>query len=152
MGGGLSTNGGSPADPICLPTDPNFLKTSGGGNAFVYGTEFENDFFGPHSEDEDVPCAVCEVAPGSTSIMILGKTMCYNGWKVEYIGNLAAGPSGSAYHASAYFCIDLKPEYIASGEDKKNGNLLYEVTSKCGSLPCPPYHEGYPLSCVVCSK
>ncbi|XP_071126914.1 short-chain collagen C4-like [Mytilus edulis] len=153
MGGGYYKDPGGPARPICLPSQPNFLKTSGGGGAFVYGTEFQSGFFGPKAKYQDVPCAVCEVQAGSKTIMIPGRYKCYPGWKREYYGNLAAGYAKNNNHASAYICIDLKPEYIHGGNGGSNkANFLHDVVVRCGSLPCPPYHEGYPLPCVVCSK
>lgn len=91
MGGGYYMHPGGPARPICLPSQPNFLKTSGGSGAFVYGTEFQSGFFGPKAKYQDVPCAECEVKSGSKTIMIPGRYKCYPGWKREYYGNLAAG-------------------------------------------------------------
>ncbi|CAC5356441.1 unnamed protein product [Mytilus coruscus] len=153
IGGGYYMHPGGPARPICLPSQPNFLRTSGGTGAFVYGTEFQSGFFGPKAEYQDVPCAVCEVQQGSKKIMIPGRYNCYPDWKREYYGNLAAGYAKNKNHASAYICIDLRPEYIHGGSGRSNkANFLHEVIVRCGSLPCPPYHEGYPLPCVVCSK
>jgi len=36
-GGGVNGQTGSAAEPVCLPTDPNFEKTSGGDYARMYG-------------------------------------------------------------------------------------------------------------------
>ncbi|XP_071128191.1 uncharacterized protein [Mytilus edulis] len=149
-GGGWYNHPGAPAEPVCLPTDPNFLQKSGSNNAFIYGMEYESDTLGTKAIDNDVPCSVCHVQLGTT-IMIPGKTTCNKGWTLEYAGNLAAG-AVSHPAPSTYVCIDLNPEYIHHGSANYNGKLLYDVVGQCGSLPCPPYHEAYPLTCAVCSK
>ncbi|XP_071126903.1 uncharacterized protein [Mytilus edulis] len=149
-GGGYYAAVGAPAEPVCLPTDPNFLKTSGTNSAFIYGMEFQSKFFGSDALNQDVPCSVCHVQIGTT-IMIPGKTTCNKGWKLEYAGNLGAGYYGHAA-ASTYLCVDLNPEYLHHGSHDYIGKLLYEVVGQCGSLPCPPYRHGYPLTCAVCSK
>lgn len=149
-GGGYYNHPGAPAEPVCLPTDPNFLKTSGSNAAQLYGMEYESNTLGSKAVNNDVPCSVCHVLLGTT-IMIPGKTTCNKGWKLEYAGNLGAGNLGYPA-ASTYLCIDSNPDYIHHGSADKNGNLLYDVVGKCGSLPCPPYREGYPLTCAVCSK
>ncbi|CAG2188488.1 unnamed protein product [Mytilus edulis] len=71
-GGGWYNHPGAPAEPVCLPTDPNFLQKSGSNNAFIYGMEYESDTFGTKAIDNDVPCSVCHVQLGTT-IMIPGK-------------------------------------------------------------------------------
>lgn len=149
-GGGYYGHAGAPAEPVCLPTDPNFLKTSGSNNAYMFGTEYQTNFFNSKSVDNDVPCSVCHVQSGTT-IMIPGKTTCNKDWKLEYAGNLAAGNAGHSA-ASSYLCVDVKAENIHHGSANTDGYLLYEVVGYCGSLPCPPYHQGYPLTCAVCSK
>lgn len=117
----------------------------------MYGTEFETNFFGPKSFDEDVPCSVCEIQDGTQTIMIPGKNTCFNGWHVKYKGNLGSGYYGQKA-ATTFICIDESPDYLMSGESNTNGKVIFEVIAKCGALPCPPYHEGYPLTCVVCAK
>ncbi|XP_063415211.1 uncharacterized protein LOC134697100 [Mytilus trossulus] len=149
-GGGLYAHPGRPAEPVCLPTNPNFVKTSGTNSAFIYGAEYESNFFASNSVHQDVPCSVCHVQFGTT-IMIPGKTRCHKGWKLQYKGNLAAGAAGHG-GASTYLCVDFNQQYMHGGSADYNGYLLYDVVGQCGSLPCPPYHNGYPLTCAVCSK
>ena len=61
----------------------------------------------------------------------------------------------SAYYAhnkSNYLCVDKDPETDDGGVENQNGALLYIVEFVCGSLPCPPYTEGFEAACVVCTK
>ena len=134
-----------------MPTDPNFGKTTGGDYGRMYGAEFETNFWASNSDDEDVPCVVCRNPHTVSSIMIPGKNVCYSGWNLEYDGYLSSGNVGHAA-ASSHNCVDINPEYLTSGVDNKEGKLFYNVVAKCGSLPCPPYVNNYPLTCVVCSK
>ncbi|CAC5356435.1 unnamed protein product [Mytilus coruscus] len=122
------------------------------GTTFVYSGYTGGGYYAAHGApaEPDVPCSVCHVEFGTT-IMIPGKTTCNKGWKLEYAGNLAAGAAGHAA-ASTYLCVDMDPEYIHHGGHDYIGKLLYEVVGQCGSLPCPPYRHGYPLTCAVCSK
>ncbi|CAC5406469.1 unnamed protein product [Mytilus coruscus] len=147
-GGGHYNNPGSAAEYVCLPPDPNYVKTSGSDYGRMYGGEFDSNFFASNSDNEDVPCALCRTGRASSVIMIPGKNTCYNGWKVEYHGYLASGLYNHVA-ASAYVCVDLNPEYIIGGVDQHLGKLFYEVLTKCGSLKCPPYINNYPLTCVV---
>ncbi|XP_076081726.1 uncharacterized protein LOC143052556 isoform X2 [Mytilus galloprovincialis] len=78
-GGGRYTETGSAAEPVCLPKNPDFVKTSGGDNGRIYGAEFEGNEFGSNSNYQDVPCAVCRVNQASSIIMIPGKNKCYTG-------------------------------------------------------------------------
>ncbi|XP_076072045.1 uncharacterized protein LOC143043748, partial [Mytilus galloprovincialis] len=150
-GGGYYGESGSAAEYVCLPPDPNYVKTSGSDAGHMYGGEFDNNFFASNGNNEDIPCALCRTTQATSVIMIPGKNKCYNGWTIEYHGYLASGYHDHA-SASAYVCIDTNPEYIIGGVDEHYGKLFYEVLTKCGSLKCPPYINNYPLTCVVCSK
>jgi hypothetical protein len=83
--------------------------------------------------------------------MIPGTNVCNNGWNREYYGYLAPGYYGHIA-ASSNACVDVNPEYRISGVGNQNGKLFYSVLAKCESLPCPPYIDNHPLTCVVCSK
>lgn len=136
---------------LCLPDNPEIQNVSYTYRGIdIYGTEYETDFFGPHSSNEDVPCALCRNTVSSTSVMFPGRQTCYQGWSSEYIGVLAAG--SHSHTASEYICVDKNPEYLVSGKASINGHLLYVVNTKCGPLPCPPYEEDRKINCVVCSK
>ncbi|CAG2187058.1 unnamed protein product [Mytilus edulis] len=151
-GGGRYTETGSAAEPVCLPKNPDFVKTSGGDNGRIYGAEFEGNEFGSNSNYQDVPCAVCRVNQASSIIMIPGKNKCYTGWNMEYNGYLASNYYGHVA-AGAYVCIDIQPEYVSGGSSwNSNSKLFYGVVAKYGSLKCPPYIQDHPLTCVVCSK
>ncbi|CAG2212831.1 unnamed protein product [Mytilus edulis] len=153
-GGGSYNDYGAAPEPVCLPLDPDFNKTSGGGGdyAIIHGAEFDSNFFASNSAHQDIPCAVCRVKQASSVIMIPGKNMCYTGWNLEYNGYLATN-AYNEHGASSYICIDIQPEYVTGGSSwKHDGKLFYEVVAKCGSLQCPPYHNDYPMTCVVCSK
>ncbi|VDH96285.1 Hypothetical predicted protein [Mytilus galloprovincialis] len=149
--GGNYGEAGSAAEYVCLPPDPNYVKTSGLGYGHMYGAEFYGNFFASNAHAQDVPCASCRTTLSTSVIMIPGKNTCYNGWREEYHGYLS---SGAYYHAaaSAYLCVDINPEYIIGGVDRHLGKLFFDVLTKCGSLKCPPYINNYPLTCVVCSK
>ncbi|CAG2199577.1 unnamed protein product [Mytilus edulis] len=128
---------GGPSNMLCLPKDPELSNRTGSPNSRIYGTEFEGNNFAPGSANEDVPCALCRSS--SSSVMIPGRKSCYSGWKREYFGILASGCYDCK--ASSYICVDMNPEYIAGGERNNDNNLLYATSMKCGSLPCPPYHN-----------
>ena len=117
----------------------------------MYGVEFETNFWASNSQEEDVPCAVCRNPHTVSTIMIPDKNVCYSGWNLEYYGYLSSGHWNDVA-ASSYNCVDINPEYVPSGVSNQDGQLFVNVLAKCGSLPCPPYVNNYPLSCVLCSK
>ena len=45
-GGGRFDQTGSAAEPVCLPTDPNFGRTTGYDHGRMCGAEFESRFWG----------------------------------------------------------------------------------------------------------
>ena len=95
---------------------------------------------------------MCHAPYAITSIlMIPGRNECYSGWNMEYHGYLSSGYYGYA-SSSSYACVEINPENLIGGEKNENGKLFYPVVSKCHPLQCPPYHDDYPLTCVVCSK
>ena len=51
-----------------------------------------------------------------------------------------------------FVCLDEEPEAMPGSQHDFNGALLLAVEGVCGSLPCPPYVNGWELTCVVCSK
>ncbi|VDH99287.1 Hypothetical predicted protein [Mytilus galloprovincialis] len=115
--GGNYGETGSAAEYVCLPPDPNYVKTSGSDYGHMYGAEFYGNFFASNAHAQDVPCASCRTTLSTSVIMIPGKNTCYNGWREEYHGYLS---SGANYHAaaSAYVCVDINPEYIIGGVNK----------------------------------
>ncbi|VDH90187.1 Hypothetical predicted protein [Mytilus galloprovincialis] len=146
----LSSRYGGPSNILCLPNNPETSNITTVGRSLIYGTEYEETFFGAGAADEDAPCAVCRSHYTYASIMIPGRKSCYSGWKLEYHGYLASNHYG--YKASSYICVDNKPEFLQGGKSNQNGNLLFATATKCGSLPCPPYDDNFAVYCVVCSK
>lgn len=150
--GGLYSETGSSQDILCATQNPVFGKTSGYDFGHLFGVEYDNDFFAPHANGEDMPCAVCNRKSTTSSIMIPGTTTCYPGWHTDYHGYLATEYSNRASGAN-YICIDINPQFLVAGEANTNaGKLMGPVLVKCGTLKCPPYHANYPVTCVVCSK
>ena len=149
-GGSLYTDHGGAANHLCMPKDPELLPHQTRETAHVYGTEYERNFNG-NELDNDVPCSVCKTQ--RTSILMLpGRQHCYSGWVMEYTGMLVAGCLSHYESATKYICLDSASESLNHGSRSDNGNLLYYVSSRCGSLPCPPYVNDGTLYCVVCSK
>lgn len=148
-GGSYYGYGGSAAEFVCLPRDPDLTTKFSSNIAFMYGAEYDSTEFGYHNGD-DLPCSVCRSSVQSSVMMIPGKSSCYGGWSMQYKGDLVAGNYANAA-ASQYICLDEHPETLTGGRRDENGKLFYPVKAVCGSLPCPPYQNGRYLSCVVCT-
>ncbi|VDI30704.1 Hypothetical predicted protein [Mytilus galloprovincialis] len=141
VGGSYYSHSGADVDFLCMPPEPHYRKTtSHGQHAILYGGEFDKTF---------IPCAVCRKNKVSTVLMIPGKDTCYRGWNREYYGYLSH--RGFAARTS-FVCVHVHPEFIRGGGHNYDGKLLHPVIGSCGSLPCPPYVNNYPITCVVCSK
>ena len=150
MGKSFYTQNGG-VNYLCLPLDPDFpdnAKTGNQNGAYIYGVEYQTGFTGMN--DQDAPCAVCEVQGRSAVLMIPAKQSCPAGWTLEYEGLLAT--QHSTHKGAEYVCASNNPEPSHSGHTNDNGGMLYVVEAQCGSLPCPPYVSGHELSCVVCTK
>ena len=144
---------------LCLPMDSQWhmhsdsLSNNGG---FVFGAEYEPDprmdqFFGKGMGQQDVPCVVCNIRRRTSTIMIPGKTSCHAGWNLEYSVYLMPGWYNHDA-ATDYYCDDKDAEALPGGVANENGKLLHFVEARCGFLKCPPYKDGWELTCVVCSK
>ncbi|CAG2188042.1 unnamed protein product [Mytilus edulis] len=126
VGGSSYTGGGAP-NKLCVPKAPQWG---------IY----------------DDKCAVCHVTKATSTIMIPGRTSCYENWKMEYHGYLMAGYPGHKA-ASEYICVDGNPDHITKVPSWTDKSVLYSVYSKCnGATPCPPYVNGREMTCVVCSR
>ncbi|XP_053385267.1 uncharacterized protein LOC128550366 [Mercenaria mercenaria] len=155
---------GSPHDTVggasyvCLPQHPTWAKYVDGiqdVGGYISGTEYQiytatYSPFPQNMQDQDAPCVVCRTKR-PTTLMIPGKTDCYPGWTMEYIGYLMTEHS-THKDTSNYACVDANPEAVYHGEANMNGKLFYFTEVKCGSLPCQEYPDGRELACVVCSK
>ncbi|XP_063412559.1 uncharacterized protein LOC134695270 [Mytilus trossulus] len=151
-GGGYYDHTGSAVNYVRLPHDPDFIQgDTSGGYATIYGSEYQENKFGHNLVDNDVPCSVCRAITKSSVVMIPGKMICYCAWNREFYGRLAAG-FDDAKAASEYVCVDHQAQYIEGGGANHDGKLFQTVGAKCGSLPCPPYYDMAPMSCVFCSK
>ncbi|XP_061177852.1 short-chain collagen C4-like [Saccostrea echinata] len=156
-GGSYHTHKGAAIDPLCLPRDPEwgiYKDGNDGARAYVYGAEYELDFFPNHFTSlhhQDVPCAICLVQNRSVMKMFPARKTCYKGWNLEYHGYLMAGYHDHAA-STTYKSVDGNPDTLHGGQTGKHGYLFYLVEGRCGSLKCPPYVEGRELACAVCSK
>ena len=81
--------------------------------------------------------------------MIPAKLTCPSAWTKEYEGILMS--DHHTHKGSTFLCVDKYLDKVQGGYTNTNGGLLYVVEAVCGSLPCPPYIDGYELPCVVCS-
>jgi len=151
-GGSWHDHPGGAAEYICMPSDPQWEANSGTSNwAFVYGVEYTDSMAGTSHYNDDAPCAVCRTTTTSSVLMVPGRTTCYPGWKIAYKGFLAAGYYANKA-ASQYVCVDGQPEFVPHIGDDDDGKMFENVSSRCGSLACPPYIDHKNLSCVVCTK
>ena len=150
--GGWWNDKGSPTNYLCLPPDPDRSgKVSPSYYNALFGVEYESNFWGTHSHNEDAPCAVCASTSGSTLLMIPGKDTCYSGWTKQYSGYL--GTTNKEHPgAKEYVCVDQNPEYLNGGGRGDDGALFYPVIYQCGALQCPPYTGNEVVNCVVCTK
>lgn len=162
-GGGHYNQPGNGANTLCLPHNPDpapsdfpthFQNDDRASSGFLYGSEYQYTYRNV-AVDDDVPCAVCDVARASSVIMIPAKINCPTEWSIEYSGVLTSSVQHpSVHHIGEYLCVDMNAEYLSEGTRQQdyNGRLFYPVQAVCGSLPCPPYRSAQLISCVVCSK
>ncbi|VDH93743.1 Hypothetical predicted protein [Mytilus galloprovincialis] len=153
-GGAWYDYSGSAVITLCLPHNPDVinedLKKNPFYKDFLYGAEYQDNYFAENLDGNDVPCAVCRAKHSSSILMIPGKTSCSGSWKIEYNGRLASGHYNH-HTGSQYVCMDMNPEVLEKGSTDHNGKLFVGVQAKCGSLSCPPFHDNVMVSCVVCS-
>jgi len=151
--GGDRSTYGSAAEYVCLPHNSG-ERSANGPQAYIYGSEYQDNVLGNNLFDKDVPCAICISNMANNILMIPGKSVFVNGWKKEYNGRLASQASNQADFEAAgqYVCVDHNPTPLEGGSDNKDGKLFYPVHAVCGSLRCPPYVNNELLTCVSCSK
>lgn len=154
-------NTGGGVELLCLPRQPSWGKKSSSriGHAFLYGTEYEIHgtnsrlLFNKEIGGQNAPCVVCQSVGRLVALRIPGRTNCYSGWTEEYRGYLF-----SEYHnhvrSTDYTCVDSDPEFVQGKQSDTDGRLLYPVEASCsgGTLPCPPYQDGWEIACVICTK
>ena len=151
-GGSWYDHTGAAAEFVCLPPDPDLTTKYTSSYALIYGAEYDTSDFAPRAEDgNDLPCSVCRSTVGLSVLMIPGKASCYDGWTLQYHGDLVAGNHADKA-ATQYICLDEHYETLTAGQDNHDGKLFYPVKAMCGSLACPPYHNNRYLTCAVCTK
>ena len=140
----------------CVTEEPENFDFGPGtvDHSYIYGAEYEMYGNVPAASlplhQQDVPCAVCYVAPRETVLMIPGRYTCPPDWTREYFGYLMA--AHHKHHRTTFECMDNEPEAVPGGHANHNGALFYHVEPRCGSLPCPPYDQQKEMTCAVCSR
>ena len=149
--GSSHTHEGAAVDLLCLPPNPQYLKSTKGYQnwAQLHGVEYETGGTPlDHSNDRNMPCALCQAYGCTNKIMIPSRYECPIGWRREYYGYLMAGYHGHKA-ATQYTCVDESLEQIPGSGSNTNGYLLYTVEAHCGHfMPCGDKE----LTCVVCTK
>ena len=153
--------GGGGVGPICLPapgsmeleylvSQPQFQNAG-----LLYGAEYETDYMKPLSDlhNRNVPCALCEVAGKTSTIMIPGKLNCPStGWRREYQGYLMSNRHNHNSQTQ-YSCVDDKAEFFKGTQANDEGLLFYTIEIANHPSLCPPFEcSGKELACVVCTK
>ena len=152
VAGSLLDHTGAAVDPLCLPPNPQYLKSHPGyqGHVRLFGAEYQLSVGSPLDQalDRNVPCALCQAYGRTNKIMIPSRYECPPGWNTEYYGYLMAG--GWEHKAATKFtCMDKNLEQIPGSAANTNGKLFYNVEAYCGHfIPCSDKE----LTCVVCTK
>ncbi|XP_033757981.1 uncharacterized protein LOC117340324 [Pecten maximus] len=152
IGGGYFSHRGGAGNSLCMPDEPihgeNYYNVNPG---LIFGAELRlgHDVFGLAQNDEDMSCAVCRNSEHTISVMIPGRTQCYQGCVEAYNGFIVTGDPNDPSNVD-YICMDGHPHPIPGGQQSDNGQLFRPTIAKCGSLPCPPYKDGKLVPCVVC--
>ena len=157
VSGRYNSHGGA-SDFVCLISQGKYHPTStttNSGWTYMYGTEYEistNQALTRDRDNDNVPCAVCEVMTRSKHLMIPGTYECPKGWTTEYFGWLMTGNERN-FGASTFVCVDFNAGLVPGEVANDNGALLYHVQVACAyGMQCPPYEQTREVSCVVCTK
>ncbi|XP_045161828.1 uncharacterized protein LOC123526646 [Mercenaria mercenaria] len=152
VAGAHHSHSGTAVNPLCLPMDPIYDKTTDGFQdaGIIYGAEYETSSYSAwnYLHDHDIPCAVCRI-PRNNVLMVPGRNECHRNYTLEYKGYLMS--SYKNHQASEFVCVDEQPEIIPGTHESDNGKLFYFVEGSCGSLQCDPYKHGWEFTCAVCS-
>ncbi|CAC5402712.1 unnamed protein product [Mytilus coruscus] len=144
-------NGGG-SNFLCLTKQPEYTILQSTNIAKnLYGVETDINGFSPSINDKDMTCAVC-LTQRSSVLMIPGTKSCPSGWNMEYWGYLMSHGAGGTWQPTQYICTDSRPVAVPGGDRNNDESVVYLVGGVCGSLKCPPYINGKPLTCVVCSR
>ena len=149
---------GGGIDFQCLPSDPEWTGdevTGNQANNYIHGVEYYAASLAKIIPSGEIftgmPCSVCEVHHHHQQLMIPAKTSCPGGWVMQYTGYLMAERSGHI-SPSNYVCVNKEFEKLTGSTGNQPSGYVNPVEAVCGALPCPPYQQGYELSCVVCTK
>ena len=142
---------------ICLPNIPEYLDGIAGAQidrSYVTGTGYDFPASSAPSSFSGlahfpVACSACYTAERDTQIMIPGRYECPPSWTREYYGYLMAGHDG--HRRLSYECVDADPEAVPNGQRAENARF-YFTEARCNGISCPPYAEGYELTCAVCTN
>ncbi|CAC5381992.1 unnamed protein product [Mytilus coruscus] len=153
MTGKKQNRNGGGSNYLCLPKNPEYTNLQSPNIARnLYGVETDINGFHPDIANKDASCAVCITKNRASVLMIPGRKSCPTGWNVEYWGYLMSEGHHSSWQPTEYVCVDNKPVGVPGGDRDNGDSVVYLVGGMCGSLKCPPYVNGKPLTCVVCSK
>ena len=157
-GKALYKSTGSGVNYQCLHNNPDWNGDEKSGfqaNGRIYGVEYWANEVPNIFSDSDIhkglPCCVCETYHYSQSLMIPGKQSCPESWIMQYKGILMS-ERFSHVSPSEYICVNREYEFIDGSAGNHDSGYVIPVEVICGALPCPPYNDGYELSCVVCTK
>ncbi len=114
----------------------------------TYEEVYENPAQG--IDNDDVPCAVCDLSTRPVVIMIPARATCPPTWTREYYGYLMTARRDD--HRSTFECVDQDQESRPNSNKNQDGALFYHVEADCENLPCPPYNTNQEVNCAVCSK
>ncbi|XP_003385176.1 PREDICTED: short-chain collagen C4-like [Amphimedon queenslandica] len=152
-GGEAYNSPGGGANYVCLHKDPQYLSShTPPYSGFMYGTEYEwsNGIF-TGRDQHNAPCAVCYTSTKSVKLMIPARTSCPSSWTMEYRGYLMAERDAHKRNA-VYECVDENVESVDGSGASAHSAMLFFTLSTCVGLPCPPYVNRRPITCVVCTK
>ena len=151
VGGGEWSTPGSSGTVLCLPLNPvaGNLAIGPALKSELLGAEFHTDPDSHH--DKDPVCSVCLTQGRSSSVLVPATTACPSGWTLDYSGFLMGSyPKDPAGHD--WVCVDSAMEPRLDSDRDEDGLKLFYTYTRCGSLPCPPYHNDHLVNCAVCSK
>lgn len=161
MAGSHYSHAGGAADYLCLSKAPIFDRPQPGHQygGYLYGTEYETGGSPllPNLQNLEAPCAVCLAPSKAITLMVPGRNQCPEGsegktWRLEYNGYIMS--QHHTHPRTLHVCVDSQAEGIVRTHGDHNGALLYHVETSCtsgGGLPCPPYADGFEVTCAVCS-
>ena len=156
MAGAWYSHGGSGANHLCLPFDPQYVADVGNvASAHLYGAEYESvnqlNAGKRNIQNRNIPCAVCRVHARSTVIMVPAHNTCPHSWTREYHLFLMAG--ANTHGKGNFICMDREMKTLPGHAADRNGHLMYGVTTQCTyGLDCPPYQASKPFTCAVCTN